>query len=69
MADATYASEDAGEAMAREIEDRLTAFLEDFLKDQRLPSLDRKGRFMDCFPGYFQVLRGVGQGNKGALEG
>lgn len=33
MADATYASAEAGEAMAREIEGRLTAFLEDFLKD------------------------------------
>ena len=29
MADATYASAEAGEAMAQEIEDRLTAFLKD----------------------------------------
>ena len=33
VGDATYASAEAGEAMAQEIEDRLTAFLEDFLKD------------------------------------
>ena len=33
VGDVTYASAEAGEAMAREIEDRLTAFLEDFLKD------------------------------------
>ncbi len=33
VGDATYASAEAGEAMAQEIEDRLIAFLEDFLKD------------------------------------
>ena len=33
MADATYDSADAGEAMAQEIEDRLIVYLEDFLKN------------------------------------
>ena len=33
MGDATYASVEAGEALAKDIEDRLTTFLEGFLAE------------------------------------